>query len=117
MKDFSHHFRALLEEVLPDDARILTPGGAGDLIILTTWRLQTDRNRPSKRSRMIRIVISQEALEDYARGSGGTRLASDKRFVEWVGRQLAGFDPDHDSPLGVEPPTVAWLVDTVLLNG
>ena len=87
------------------------------MMILATWRLSTDVFRASKRSRMIRIVISEEAIQEYARGSEDTRLASDARFVNWLKRQLSAFDPNHDSPLGVEPAPVTWPVNTLALNG
>jgi hypothetical protein len=117
MRDFSNHFRELVKGQLGDDPRILVPRGAQDMMILATWRLSADVFRASKRSRMIRIVISEQALQDYARGSDGARLASDERFVTWLRRQLSTFDPNHDSPLGVEPPAVTWPVSTVALNG
>ena len=117
MKDYSSHFRELVELQLPDDSRILMPRGGQDMMILASWRLSTDMFRAGKRSRMIRIVISEEAISDYARGSDGERLASDERFVAWLKRQLSAFDPDHDSPLGVEPPAVTWPVNTLALNG
>ena len=117
MKNYSSHFRELVELQLPDDSRILMPRGGQDMMILASWRLSTDMFRASKRSRMIRIVISEEAIADYARGSDSERLASDERFVAWLKRQLSAFDPDHDSPLGVEPPAVTWPVNTLALNG
>ena len=117
MKDYSNHFRDLIEQQIPDDARILLPRDAGDMIILVSWRLKNDDFRPSKRSRMIRIVISEEAIEDHAAGSDGVRLASDTRFVSWLKRQLDKFDPDHDAPLGVEPSPVTWTLTTLELNG
>jgi hypothetical protein len=117
MKDFSHHFRELVERELPSDPRVLVPAGDQDLMILVTWRLGTDALRPNKRSRLVRILISQEALEDYARGSDGARLASDARFNAWLRQQLQTFDPDHDTLLGVEPPAVTWPVSTRVLNG
>lgn len=117
MKDFSNHFRELIALQLPDDPRILVPGGGPDMMILATWRLDTDASRPNKRSRVIRIVISEEALEDYARGSDGVRLVSDERFVRWLRGQLTTFDPNHEAPLGVEPPAVTWPVSTLDLNG
>jgi hypothetical protein len=117
MKDFSNHFRDLVKRQLPgDDPRVLVPRGAHDMMILATWRLSSDALRPNKRSRMIRVVISQKALEDYARGSDDARLAGDERFVTWFRRQLSAFDPNHDSPLGVEPPAVTWPVSTDVLN-
>jgi hypothetical protein len=117
VKDYGPHFRKLAERVLPEDSRILTPSGAPDLILLATWRLRSDPARPQKRSRMIRIVIAEEALEDYARGIDGARLVSDDRFVQWLRTQMSEFDPNHDSPLGVEPQAVKWLIGTVALNG
>ena len=117
MKNYSSHFRELVELQLPDDSRILMPRGGQDMMILASWRLSTDLYRASKRSRMIRIVISEEAISDYARVSDGERLASDERFAAWLKGQLSAFDPDHDSPLGVEPPAVTWPVNTVALNG
>jgi hypothetical protein len=71
----------------------------------------------SKGSRRIRIVISEEAVQDYARGDEHARRASDERFVTWLKRQLSAFDPNHDSPLGVEPTPVTWPVSTAALNG
>ena len=117
MKDYSSHFRELVELQLPEDSRILMPRGGQDMMILASWRLSTDMFRAAKRSRMIRIVISEEAISVYARGSDGERLASDQRFAAWLKRQLSAFDPDHDSPLGVEPPAVTWPVNTLALNG
>jgi hypothetical protein len=117
MKDFSAQFRALVEGVLPKDSRILTPRGDDGLMILASWRLPAVPFRPAKRSRMIRIAITQEALEDYAVGSDGVRLASNQRFIAWLRRQIAAFDPHHDAPLGVEPAPVTWPVGTRELNG
>ena len=116
MKDYSNHFRELVKGQLGDDPRILVPRGAQDMMILATWRLTGGSFRAGKRSRMIRIVIAQDALEDYARGGDDVRRASDERFVTWLRRQLSGFDPNHDSPLGVEPPAVTWPVSTTILN-
>ena len=56
-------------------------------------------------------------LADYAGGNEGLRLASNERFVAWLRRQIAGFDPHHDAPLGVEPAPVTWPVGTRELNG
>jgi hypothetical protein len=116
MKDYAPHLRSLVESHTPDDSRILMPHGGRDMIILVTWRLH-DPLRPSKRSRMIRILITQESLEDYARGNDGHRLASDTRFTEWLQQQLKEFDPNHDTPLGTEPSPVTWNVSTIILNG
>jgi hypothetical protein len=66
---------------------------------------------------MLRIVISQEALEDYAAVGNGVRLAGDACFVTWLGHQLSAFDPNHESPLGTQPAAVTWPIGTIDLNG
>ena len=45
------------------------------------------------------------------------RLAGDARFEAWIKGQLLAFDPDHDAPLGVEPPPVTLMCSTRDLNG
>jgi hypothetical protein len=116
MQDHSTHFRELVERQLAEDPRVLVPDVAPDMMILATWRLKGDPARPNKRSRMIRIVISQEALDDYTRESDGVRFASDARFVSWFQRQLTTFNPHHETPQGVEPPAETWNVSTIDLN-
>jgi hypothetical protein len=118
MKDFSAQFRALIAAELPKDSRIVMPRGEDGLMILATWRLPPDDPyRPAKRSRMVRIAITQEALKDYAAGSDSVRLASNERMSAWLRAQIAAFDPHHDAPLGVEPAPVTWPLGTVELNG
>jgi hypothetical protein len=116
LKDYSPHFRQLVEDNTPDGARVLMPRGPRDMVILTTWPLN-DPKRPAKRSRMMRIMIIQEAIDDYARGDEELRRASDARFCAWLHLKLNAFDPNHDSPLGVEPAPVTWNMSTVELNG
>jgi hypothetical protein len=115
-KDFSHHFRSLIAPHVPIDSRVLTPSEGSDLVILITWRLGNDPLRPNKRSRLLRLVITEEALQDYASGSDGTRLAGDKRFGAWLQAKLAAFDFNHDSPFGVNPPPVICTLGTLELN-
>ena len=117
MRDFSPHFRGLLEGLLPRGARVLTPRGGADMILLASWHLPREPGRAAKRSRMVRIVIAKEAVADYAAGDEGGRRASDGRLLSVWKHQLAMFDPSHDSPLGVEPPSVTWNIDTLSLNG
>ena len=107
----SGYFRALVAERLTDDARIFASFSAGDVVILATWRVRSEPERPAKRGRPVRIVIPVEAVESYVRGSDRERRAAERRFVEWLDAQLAGFDADHDSPPGVEPPEALWKVD------
>ena len=117
MRDFSSHFRELLQAQLPKGTRVLMPRGGADMMLLASWKLPIEPGRPAKSSRMVRLVIAKEAIKDYAAASETVRLTSDARLVSHCRAQLAGFDPNHDAPLGVEPPAVTWSVDTLTLNG
>jgi hypothetical protein len=117
MKDFGNHFRTMIEGALPDEPRILIPRGGDGMMILVTWALPAEPFRPPRRSRMIRIAVSEEAINHYAAGDDGVRCASDARFLYWLKQQLGDFDPTHDSPLGVEPTPVTWELGTLDLNG
>jgi hypothetical protein len=66
---------------------------------------------------MVRIVIGEDALSDYSTASAAARLANDARLVLWLRAQLSNFDPNHEAPLGVEPPPVTWRVGLKQLNG
>jgi hypothetical protein len=117
VKDFGNHFRAIVEGALPDEPRILIPRGGDGMMILVTWALPAEPFRPPRRSRMVRISVSEEAIGHYAGSDAGMRCASDVRFLSWLKQQLDGFDPTHDSPLGVEPAPVTWQLGTLELNG
>ncbi len=111
-------WRAIAESVFPADARFVEPPyEPGDWILFVSWKLGTDPTRPNKRSKTVRVVVSEEAVEDYERGSAGERLAADWRFERWLLRRLRGFDPEHQAPLGHEPQAEAWVIETVELNG
>jgi GNAT superfamily N-acetyltransferase len=93
------------------------PRGGADMMLLASWKLPTEPGRPAKSSRMVRLVIAKEAVKDYAAATEVVRLASDARLISHCRAQLATFDPNHDAPLGVEPPAATWPVDTLTLNG
>lgn len=117
MRDFSPHFRGLLESLLPKGARVLLPRGGADLMLLASWNLPREPGRAAKRSRLVRIIMARDALENYAAADDMRRSASDTRLVAHWRSQLATFDPTHDTPLGVEPPAVTWPIDSLALNG
>jgi hypothetical protein len=103
--------------VFPTGTRLIVLTAEDDLVLLASWRLGTDPLRPNKRSKTVRIGISQEALEDYSRGVDGQREYADQRLESLLRRRLAQLDPSHDAPLGTEPPMEKWQISTIELNG
>ena len=60
-----------------------------------------------KRSRKVRIRISEEAVED--------RLdfdAAGRRLAKIVKERLPRFDPDHDHSVHESPPIEDWLISS-----
>ena len=111
-------WKIIAEGVFPEGARLLEmPRETGDWLLLVSWRVGTDRARPNRRSKTVRVTVSEEALEDYARSPAGPKRAADMRFERWLRRELGAFEPGHDTPYGVEPPVVRWVLGTIELNG
>jgi hypothetical protein len=115
----NHHerLRAIAEKVFPTGARLIAPSGEGDYVLLASWKIGTDKARPNKRSKTVRITFSEEAMADYTRATNGEREYANVRFEALLHTRLAKFDPTHDTPLGTEPPVETWIVNTIELNG
>ena len=115
-------WRAIVERVFPENARVLEvpPRDHADAEtwrLLVSWRLGCEPARRNKRSKTVRIEIGSEALQDYCRSPPGARPAADERFEDWLRRELDRFDADHDKPPEHEPPVVPWIISTLELNG
>jgi hypothetical protein len=117
LKDQQERLRGVAEKVFPTGTRLIVLPGMGDFVLLASWKLGTDASRPNKRSKTVQIVISREAIEDYAQGINGKREYTDQRFESLLRNRLAQFDPSHDAPLGTEPPMEKWQIGTIELNG
>lgn len=101
---------SILRPIFPSNARIIKEKG-NDITIKIDWKLDNDPSRPNRRSRLIRLVISEEAIEDcHDYEEAGHRL---KQIVE---RRYAEFNPDHDNPREKGPPSEEWLITTNDLN-
>jgi hypothetical protein len=117
MKDWSMHLRSVVTRSFSPEARIATVAERPDLVLIISWRLGTDPERPSKRSKTIRLVVEEEALLDYADAQKGHRQMADARLQEHLTEQLMRFYPDHGASFGQEPPIVLWTIGTVTLLG
>jgi len=117
LPDHSHRLRAVAEKVFPTGTRLIAPSGQRDYVLLASWKLGTDPARPNKRSKTVRVVISEEAVADYALGADGAREYAEARCEALLRGRLAQFNPAHDTPLGSEPPVEPWIIGTIELNG
>jgi hypothetical protein len=117
MKDWSTHLRSVVVRSFSPEARIATVAERPDLVLTISWSLETDPERPSKRSKTIRLVVEEEALLDYADAPRGQRQMGDARLQEHLTEQLMRFDPHHRASFGQDPPVVLWTIGAVTLLG
>jgi len=61
-----------------------------DVILRIDWKLGNDPNRPNKRSRLIRVIISEEAIDDCQDFN-----KAGVRFLEIIKNRFSAFNPDH----------------------
>ena len=111
------HLRAVSARSFSPETRVLAIDGLQNLELVISWRLGTDPQRPAKRSKTIRLTIEAEAVEDYAAAPPGQRQLADARLEQHLAQRLRQFEPDHQTPLGREPPIERWVIGTLALLG
>lgn len=82
-----------------------------DVVFNIQWPLKTDPKRPKKSSRLIRVVVTREAITDCH-----NHAMAGLRFHRIIQDKLATFDPDHDNPASVGSPVEEWVVSSCDLD-
>ncbi len=101
---------------LPDGAACGIETGEGDRVIRINWLLGNDPECPDKRSKTIRLVVDEEAVEEYELAPEASKYTAKARLVGYFCARLAEFDPDHDSPRHTPPPEESWIVTSLMLG-
>jgi hypothetical protein len=78
-----------------------------DVVFKIHWTLKTDPKRPSKPSRLIRVVVTREAITDC-----NDQAMAGLRFHSIMQDRLSTFNPDHDNPVGTNSPVEDWVVSS-----
>lgn len=102
------HFAGLLSQVFPTHASIHRCLPFDTVSFKIDWPLETDTDRPNKRSRLIIVCLSREFMSDYVAASPNNQTSETKRVVGQIKAKLAQFDPTHDSPKNALPPEETW---------
>ena len=100
----------MIRPLFPKNARIEIDSG-NDVVLRIDWKLENDPNRPNKRSRLIRVKITEEVIEDCT----DSKIAG-SRFMEIIRFHLSVFDPDHDTPRHGSLPEEKWVISTLDVN-
>ncbi|MFX0199057.1 MAG: hypothetical protein ACFFCW_23285 [Candidatus Hodarchaeota archaeon] len=107
---FINQWLDLIRPIFPPNASIEVDEG-NDIFLRIDWRLGDEPERPNKRSRLIKIVISREAIEDCQDFN-----KAGLRFRKIIENKLSGFNPAHNHSRLVSPPTEEWIISTFDLN-
>jgi len=110
VKSFVNDWVRLIRPLFPRDARIEIDT-QNNVILRIDWKLRNDPSRPNKRSRLIKVVIHQDAIDRCA----DVKKAG-LRFKEIIEDRLSSFHPGHDSPRCGSPPTDEWIIYTFDVN-
>ena len=122
MQQAFRRWRAIAIRVFPEDARVIAMPAwevpeSSEWRLLVSWKLHSDPMRPARRSKIVQLVVSSEAVDSYARSPAGARPSADARLEAWLRVKLGSFDGDHDTYEGFEPPVVSWTLHVRELNG
>ena len=103
MKEIKDHWIEIIKDYLPKECDpFLHPNR--DFCLDVDWKLKNNQNRPNKRSKKLRIIISEETVEDYRDAHDGPRKNYDRKLRKFVDKTMAHFKPDHDTPYGRTTP-------------
>jgi len=100
----------LIKPTFPPEARIEVDEW-DDIILRIDWKLGNDPERPNKRSRLIRIVISREMIEDCQNFD-----KAGVKFRKIIENNFSAFNPDHNSLKIEGPPVEEWIISTFDIN-
>lgn len=95
---------------------IIVNQDSDDFVAQVEWTIP-ETDRLNKRSKTIRLIISQVAISGYYTKEEAGRREQDRQKVEaWIRNKLESFDPNHDTPRGQPSPQVQWTIGTNVLN-
>jgi len=109
---WAEHFQDLAKKILPRDGSIdIWSDDSGRMVLQSSWRFPADATGARKRTHPIRVVVTQEALEDYSstRVTQAERAQAEERFQDWLKVRLRAFTPQPSQPIGGPPPE-EWVV-------
>ncbi len=107
-----NHLVDIIRPLFPENAEFKLNS---DNQVTIFWKLGNDEDRPNKRSKIIRLNISREFMEDYDAANENIKQEMETKFSGGVSQKLANFDPDHNAPYGdgtLEPEEI-WVVPSL----
>jgi len=114
--DLIQHFESLATSVFQHQVSVSIESTSSDLVFLINWKLANDPCRPSKRSKTIRLIFTQDLIEDYLALEQSRQLIADVRVCRAITSRMQEHDPEHDYSASMPPPEVDWIISTHEVN-
>lgn len=103
MKAIKEHWIGIIKEYFPKEVELfLHP--IQDFCLDVVWKLKNDPNRPNKKSKKLRLIISEETIDDCRDANDDPKKSYDQKLKKFVEKTMAHFEPDHDTPYGRTTP-------------
>jgi hypothetical protein len=103
MEKIKEHWINIITENIPKDSYQFLHQ-IDDFCFDINWKLKNDPNRPNKRSRKLRLIISEETMEDYRDANNEAQNKYDQKLKKFITDTMSNFNLDHDTPhLGTVP--------------
>lgn len=116
MNDTSKYFE-VVKSVMPTDAKYIRNEQSDDYALSISWDLNTDPERPNKQSKVIALVISKEATEDFGELPSSMKENALERLRSILNSKLSSFEPDHNTPYNMPGPVEKWVISSSELLG
>ena len=95
------------------NACIISAISRGDYIIQIDWKLENNTYHQNKRSRKIKIKISENAIQDYIDHKKERSELYDSRLKNLICQWYNAFNPYNATK---HTPAEIWLISRDLLN-
>jgi hypothetical protein len=115
-EDLLDYLVRIMRPLFPMNACIVSGISGGDYIIQIDWKLENNLHQQNKRSRKIKIKISENAIQDYLDHKNERGEFYDSRLKKLIHQWYDVFNPHHDAGTTRLTPTENWLISRDLLN-
>jgi hypothetical protein len=115
-QDIARHFASIVTTAFPKHADVAPTEEDGDLCLYFDWHLRNDPERPNKRSKIILVRISREAISDYANRDNEQRTRADALLKGFLADRMTALDPEPTAPAHIVSTPEEWLIETGLIN-
>ncbi|MFC1552598.1 hypothetical protein ACFL6P_08560 [Candidatus Latescibacterota bacterium] len=104
------HFTKIILKLFPEVKKATPKPNIDYFSMNLSWLLNNDPQRPRKRSKTIRILISHERISDYENLPQNEKITNDHKLKDYIINKKSQLDPNHNTPYGEEEPIEEWHV-------